>query len=159
MYFTLGLILLLVNADFSDSGLPLSQFFDGKFNDFTPTWYAEVGKLYFKTMVVNAFFPLFVFLLEEAWHLFKGWRDRGYSGDVYKTKKTSIHSYVDSHSGSDFPIYVKYGVNIFIIFMTLMFGIGMPLMFLVGAITFGVIWCVERVMICYVCTIPPAFGD
>jgi len=41
----------------------------------------------------------------------------------------------------------------------MMLGIGMPLMFLVGAVTFAVIWVLERYMVCYICILPPVMGD
>ncbi len=67
--------------------------------------------------------------------------------------------YVDLYSGPDYPIYVKFGVNCFVMYLTMMYSLGMPLLFPVGALTFAVVWILERIMVCYVCVLPPAMDD
>jgi len=61
MFFNLALILLLVNSDFRDSGLPLSSVFNKGYNDFTSRWYQNVGYQIIDTMVYNSFFPFVIF--------------------------------------------------------------------------------------------------
>ena len=56
-FFNTAILLLLVYANFTDSDLPLTSFFNGPFYDYSDKWYAIVGSQIVKTMVINAILP------------------------------------------------------------------------------------------------------
>lgn len=49
--------------------------------------------------------------------------------EPYKTKKTSMHAYKTLYGGKDYVIHVKYSGVLNVTFITMMYGIGMPILF------------------------------
>jgi hypothetical protein len=62
-FFNTGVILLFVNANITESGLPLPFFRDGKYPDFNGYWYKDVGNNMVSTMLVIMIFPLIEFFM------------------------------------------------------------------------------------------------
>ena len=59
LFFNTGILLILVNANFSEVslGLGLTSAFKGPFPDYTVDWYNVVGGTLVSTMLLNAFMP------------------------------------------------------------------------------------------------------
>ena len=62
--------------------------------------------------------------------------DNCFSCDKYQTKKTSMQPYKDVYSGVDYIIHFKYSGVLSITYLTLMYGIGMPILFPIAAFNF-----------------------
>ena len=155
----MALILLLVNSDLRDSGLPFSFIFNSGYNDFNTLWYQTVGYTIVDTMVYNSFFPFVIFGFQMSKVLYARALDRGLRINPYVTKKTSVMQYVDLYSGPEYAIHAKYSVNLLVAYVVLMYGFGIPMLFFVAAMTYAVLWCIERIMVCYVTTLPPSFDQ
>jgi len=85
--------------------------------------------------------------------------DRGLNLDPYRTKKTSVMQYVELYSGPEYAIHAKYSINLLVAYVCMMYGLGIPLLFFVATMTYMVLWTIERIMVCYVCTLPPSFDQ
>ena len=58
LYLNTGLLLTLANANLTEHPPHcITDFFKGPFYDYDPNWYALVGFLILKTMIINAFMP------------------------------------------------------------------------------------------------------
>lgn len=55
LFFNTGFLLILSNANFSDYHLPLKSWFNGPYNDYSPSWYVFVANTLTQTMIINCF--------------------------------------------------------------------------------------------------------
>lgn len=62
--------------------------------------------------------------------------DTKFSSDPYITKKTAMAQYKDLYSGSNYVIHFKCAGVINIVWVTMMYGIGLPILFPVAAFNF-----------------------
>ena len=56
-FFNTAILILLVNANLGELGIPGGSLFSGPFNDYSDKWYAIVGAQIVKTMIINAIMP------------------------------------------------------------------------------------------------------
>jgi hypothetical protein len=101
-------------------------------------------------MIVNAFFPL----IEFSWAYFKLWAfrtlDRGVQdSNTYHTKKTNMQTYTDIYSGPDYLIHFKCSGIMNVAFVTMMYGIGQPILFFIAMLTYFILYTLERLLIAY----------
>lgn len=158
-FFNTAILLILVNANFEEVGLPLATVFDGPFRDFTPTWYTNVGYRVTQTMLINAFFPYIEFTIAYVkLNLFR-WKDRSFGSDTYKTQKTSIQTYIDVYSGPEYMIHFKYSGMLNVTFVTMLYGMGIPILFPIAALTYFNLYTLERLATTYFYQLPPTFDD
>ena len=63
-FFNTAVLLLLVNANFSEMKVPyLNQAFTGQYTDFTSDWYGDVGVILIKALLIGAFMPIIEFFI------------------------------------------------------------------------------------------------
>jgi hypothetical protein len=85
--------------------------------------------------------------------------DRSYGKDTYKTKKTSMQVYIDLYSGPEYMIHFKYSGILNVSFVTMMYGMGMPILFVIAAFTYFNLMTIERLAVAYFYQLPPTFDD
>ena len=158
-FFNTAILLILVNANFKETHLPLSSVFKGPFYDFTPDWYTAVGYRLTQTMLINAFFPFIEFGIAYTKLTLMRKKDRSWGSDTYKTKKTSMQLYTDLYSGPEYLIHFKYSGMMNVTFVTFMYGMGMPILFPIAAITYFISYSLERLLTAYFYQLPPTFDD
>ena len=100
-YLNTAVLVLLVQANFTDSGVPLGWLFNGQYSDFSAYWYSDIGGAIVQTMLINAFMPAIDWIF-FALKLAMRFRDRGFGKDVMKTSKKTIYQYVDLYSGNEY---------------------------------------------------------
>jgi hypothetical protein len=135
---------LIVNADlvyflFIDLSRPSE-----KFTDFNDGWFSTVGTLIQSTMLFNAFSPLIEFVLFYHPRLFFRLIDSCCTLNRYKTKCKSIQGYLDIHNGPELQIYFKYSSILNTVFVTFMYGYGIPALFPIALIFFIILFIVEK---------------
>lgn len=112
-----------------------------------------------QTMMINSILPyvglVTAFLIPEI----KRALDRKFSKDIYKTKKTSMAMYKVLYSGANYVIHFKYSGILNITFITMMYGVGMPILFPLAAFNFFNQWLCERIIVAYCCQQPPIMDD
>lgn len=149
LFFNTAFLVLLSYANFAEIGLPFASLFDGYFYDFTSSWYTYVGYKFTQTMLINAFFPIIEFGIaySKAWAFRK--MDRSWTNDDHNTKKTSIQVYVDLYSGPEYFIHFKYSGILNVCFVTMMYGLGIPILFGIAAMAYFVLFSLERILVAY----------
>jgi hypothetical protein len=65
-FFNTALVLLLVQANFSETFTFASSIFNGVFPDYIPRWYAVTGDAFVQTMLINAFFPVIMQVIADV---------------------------------------------------------------------------------------------
>jgi hypothetical protein len=63
------------------------------------------------------------------------------------------------YAGAHYLIHFKYSDMLNITYITMMYGLGIPLLFPVAALNLALTWVSERITTAYVVRQPPAMGD
>jgi len=61
--------------------------------------------------------------------------------------------------GPDYVIHFKYSQILNVTFVTMLYGLGMPILFPIAAVSYFVFWLVERYKVAYHYPMPPALDD
>jgi hypothetical protein len=149
----------LVTANFKEVGLPLQDVFKGAYSDFIPDWYTVVGYKLTQTMLINAVFPYIEFCINITKLTVFRKLDRKGGKDDYTTKKRSMQLYIDLYSGPEYMIHFKYSGILNVCFVSMMYGIGMPILFPIAAFTYFNLMVLERLLVAYFYQLPPTFDD
>ena len=149
---------MLVNADLREQ--PFSFGLTGGLEgDFDQTWFKIIGNTITKTMVFSMVFPIMEVCGFFSLRLLGRILDRGFSTDPYLTKKTSIQAYINTYSGPVYMMHFKYAGLLNIVFITMTFGFGMPILFPIGAVAIFVLYLVEKTMLFYGYRLPPMYDE
>jgi len=140
---------LLVNANLEEVAPHLGWIFDGPFNDFIPLWYRAVGYTVTQTMIINALMPVFVHMIVSLIAWLKRKSDKRCKSNEYDTKTTQINQYLDIYLGPEFIIHFKYSNILNVTFVTMMYGVGIPILFPIACLNFSILWMLERYQIAY----------
>jgi hypothetical protein len=124
-----------------------------------PAWYPNVGYKIVQTMLINSILPYVGLTTSYLIPKIKRKLDQKFSNDPYKTKKTSMGAYKDLYSGSDYVIHFKYSGILNIVYITMMYGVGMPILFPIAAFNFINQYICERIIVAYFMKQPPALDD
>jgi hypothetical protein len=110
-------------------------------------------------MLFNVYWPVVEFFIN--WGMRYGFRfmDRKFTCNEYNTKKTTIKQYVEVYSGPTFFIHYKYSSILNITFVTMMYGLGLPILFPIAAAAIFVLYCMEKLMVNYSYRQPPAYDE
>ena len=109
-------------------------------------------------MVLNVFMPLIEALIEKIILSIERCFDRGCCPkDKYVTKKKSIAQYIQLYAGIDHMIHYGYSTLLVIIFVTFMFGFGIPILFPIAGLTLFMLYRVEKYMLYYFYKQPPMY--
>lgn len=150
-----GFVLLLVNANCTEHPL-LSRISSGQFRDYVPLWYSEVGAKLLQTMMINAAMPYITLGSTVAQRWVKRAQD---SKDPFQTKETSMAKFKLRHSGADYIIHFKFANVLNVVYVTLMYGVGLPALFPVAAINLLNQYVAERIIVAYYMKLPPSMDN
>jgi len=78
---------------------------------------------------------------------------------VPRTNKKSLQTYVELYSGPEFFIHFKYSSIINIAFFTLMYGVGLPILFPIASLSYLVLYLVENTLLHYIYREPPMYDE
>jgi hypothetical protein len=82
---------LLVNGNLTEFNPKfITKFMTGTYHDYMPEWYTDVGHKIVNTMLINSILPYVGLVTGFLIPKIKRSLDNGFSGNVYKTKKTSV---------------------------------------------------------------------
>lgn len=160
-FFNTGLILLLIKANFSDSGVPiLNQLFNDFYYDFSSEWYDDIGGALLFAMIYSAIWPIIEFISFYALKVgFRILDSKRLCPNKYKTNLTTIHKYVDLYGGSEYLIYWKFSRIINLAWVTFMFGPGIPILYPTFLLALVIQWVVERLCMAYYYKQPPLYDE
>ena len=68
---------------------------------------------------------------------------------MYNTKCTQIYQYLDLYTGPNYIVHYKYSGVLNIIYVTMMYGLGLPALFPIAFISFFIFWATERYQLAY----------
>ena len=145
LFLNTAFLLLLVNANLIEQPFltPFKSESDAPYSDFSMEWFRSTGNLIVSTMIFNLYYPPLEFMMYWGMRLFFRLLDSSCSLKKYKTKSTSIQAYLDVRAGPEYLMHFKYSTILNSVFVTFMFGFGIPILFPIAAVTFLIIYAIE----------------
>lgn len=160
-FFNAGLTYVLAPWSFRESGSLDHSFFDGIYTDFVSQWFLDIGALIAETTVINIFAPTI-----EAF-CFYGLRLLGRVIDQRSccpcnnrnTNATTIQKFEAVYSGPLFYAHYRLAFIVNLIYLTFLFGPGMPLLFVIALAGIIFNYVSERVRMAYSYQKPPMYDS
>jgi len=158
----------MVNANLQEQGFPLSMMSaESGLSDFNSRWFSDIGVTLTGAMLFNVYWPIVEFFIWAFVRQAKRFIDRGFSFQEYhegdetmpRTSKKSLQTYVEVYSGPVFFIHYKYSAILNIAFVTMMYGMGLPILFPIAAFSFLTLYCMEKLLLHYVYREPPMYDE
>ena len=85
--------------------------------------------------------------------------DSGFTLNSWRTKSTSMFAYTEIWSGEEYPVFLKYSAALAIMFVALLYGVGMPALFPLSGLAILSLWACERIMLVRQLQLPPQMND
>lgn len=159
IFFNTAILPMLCMANFEQQlpkGIVNAFNLKGDASDFTQNWYVNLGDTIVGSMKFNIIFPIGMEIGFFGLRFLKRFLDKR-GGEAEPTKSVSIQQYVNIHSGPAFFIHYKYSSILNITYISMMFGPGMPTLFLYSFLSLFVLYVMEVYMLFYVYKAPPAY--
>ena len=157
-FFNSALLLLFINADMSEQPFAFGLK-GGSLSDFGYGWYRGPGNVIVGAMFFNLYYPLLEAAIYWAIRAQGRCRDRGCRFSGRTTKQTSIQAYMNVYSGPVYFMHYKYSSIMTNVFITFMYGYGMPILFPVACASFIVLYVVEKWLLFYGYKLPPMYDE
>jgi hypothetical protein len=132
--------------------------FKGSNKDFNQNWFTNIGDTIASAMMFNVYFPVCMEFLWFGIRSLKRLFDiKGTDDQDHFSNSVTIQQYINKWSGPQFFIHYKYSSILNITFITMVFGIAIPSLFLTAAASLFVLYCLEVYMLFYVYKRPPQY--
>ena len=154
-----AILLFFVNANMTQSPITFGLV-GGSLRDFNRTWFKLIGNTVIGAMIIGIFMPIVEQLTEWIIGSLEKCADRGCCPkSKYVTKKTGIAEYVDVYGGINHQIHYGYSTLLVIVFVTFLFGFGIPILFPIAALSILVLYCTEKYALYYIYKEPPMYDS
>lgn len=111
-------------------------------------------------MIISIIMPFVESLVEKLIRSLERCTDRGCCPkDKYVTRMTSLAEYIELYAGINHLLHYGYSTLLVIIFVTFMFGFGIPILFPIAFCAIVVLYRVEKFNLYYVYRTPPAYDE
>lgn len=118
-------------------------------------------------MLMNAFMPIIFELLVIVMKWFFIAKDSGAWCNCFKkkderyytTKKKQIYEFIDLYGGPEYIMHFKFSNILNVTYVTMVYGLGLPLLFPIALLSYFIFWAVERYMLAYVYRKPPNMDE
>lgn len=154
----MGIMVLLINMQLQHD-LPVPVF-KGRFDEFSVDWYRLVGSnmcIQLTLLVITNNVSNFVFALLGS---FKRCLDRGCRcWGAWRTKKLTQEDYEKINTGDPVQWDYKFANLLTILFLTMLYGSGIPIMYIIAFVYFFVTYWVDKWLIFYNHRKPNEFGE
>lgn len=144
-----GVLLCLTNANLKHTWILWIPIYN-QFPDFTIGWFTQIGGSITQTLLIQAFMPW----IEIGIALFRKWISRSLDSRKCcprgeKTKKITNQQYIDLYSGPEYMMHFRYSAQMVMIYVAMMYGLFMPIIFFIALIGIFNMYVVERLALCY----------
>lgn len=125
-------------------------------SDFNAAWFTNIGATIVGAMKINIVMPIALEFVYFGIRTLKRILDRVGAGES-GTKCTTIQQYVNIYAGSLYLMQFKYSAIMTIVYITFMFGAGMPVLFPLASAAFFTLYLLETTSLHYIHQTPPAY--
>ena len=63
---------------------------------------------------------------------------------MYSTKSKQIYEFMEIYAGPEYIIHFKYSGILNVTFVTMLYGLGLPLLFPIALLSYFIFWATER---------------
>jgi hypothetical protein len=136
--------------------------FRGRHTDFGALWYTDVGRQIVSMMLVFMIRPIFEFGIEYATLRLKRW---WYKKSVKREDKPGFDKtydyieFLELHAGPEYNFYYKTANTTIMVFITLIFGPALPVLYIISLIAIGSAYFIDRLALTYFYRIPPKYSE
>lgn len=111
------------------------------------------------TMIFNILAPLFELMIGFLYRTLSMAIDGGICRKVPKTRQTTLQGYIDLYAGPHYQIHYKYSAILNVIFVTMTFGVGIPILFPCALLFLIGIYFMEKLTLYYYYRQPPLYDE
>ena len=143
----MGLILILLNHNYNNSTYlkEINFLFLGKYSDFTPDWYSNIGAIITLTLIFNISFPIIELFMAYIFRCFKKcWDTRCCN---IPTSRQTKKEYIEYYNDEVYPIGQRYAYLMATFFVSMSFCGIIPLLVPVTAISIFLLYNVDKILI------------
>lgn len=87
-------------------------------------------------MIINSLLPYSALTIGFLKPLILRKLDKKFKKDIYSTKKTSMAAYKELYFGADYVIHFKCSGVLNVVWVTMLYGFGLPILFPIAAFNF-----------------------
>lgn len=156
-FFNSAFLLLMTNANLSNQPVSFGLV-AGSYPDFDSAWFRSVGDIIVAAMVFNVYYPIIEVGMYWCMRALFRCLDRGCTVKG-STRSTSIQGYINTYQGPLYFMHYKYSSVLNIMFITFMYGFGMPVLFPISCLSMLVLYFVEKTMLFYGYVLPPMYDE
>lgn len=154
--FNTGIVIVLVNANVKSvqDWYPDFPFFTGKYTDFDPGWYSDVGSTIFFYMILNIITPHIAPIISYLLTSIKRCFDRCCAANKISSKLTK-NEFFALYVGPDFSMGSRYAQILSTIFVVIIFSSGIPFLYVCCFLFFVITYWVDKFMVLRFYRTPP----
>ena len=147
----------IVNENYTSD----SDLFTGIYTDFTHQWFNDIGSLVATTTATNIVFPLIEFAGFLLIRVVKRCVDQKTvcPTNKYNTNAKTMPKFEELYSGPLFFVHYRLAFIVNIVWITFLFGPGMPILFLIALAGLIFTYVSERLRMAYSYTKPPMYDS
>ncbi|CAI2368472.1 unnamed protein product [Moneuplotes crassus] len=155
-FFNTAIIILIVNANikFMPSWSPI---FNGEYKDFTTDWYRQIGVSIILTMLFGIFSPHLANSMFWIAGAFFRWKDRYFTCNKKRTKQLFQADYEQMYMGPELLFEYRYSTMLTTVYVSLMFGTGMPILYSIAFFAFFMSYWVDKWTLLRIYQTPPRY--
>jgi len=146
-FMNVAIIVLLVNLNIRETlPIPILQ---GEYKEFSVEWYRLVGTnmcVQLSILILSTHLTNMIFAFLSS---FKRCRDRGGFSGSHNTKCLSQADYEDMNTGDPLEMDYKYANLLVVLFLVMLYGSGIPILYVIGAVFFFCTYWVDKWLIFY----------
>ena len=128
------------------------------FTDFSTLFYALMGDIFILVLLFNLFlqllFEVFILLIAKLKKVIDNC-GMTFKGKKYKTRCESINQYMRVHGGKTFHRHWRYSQVLVLVYMTMLFGAAIPILFPVTAFSLFIYFHEQIILIYKFYDVPP----
>jgi len=154
-------------------GMNLVEFFDmaffesfslfrGKHTDFGAIWYTDIGRQIVVMMLIFMIRPIFEFLIEYWVLRITRSLIKKKANECDKKEHGKAYDYIEFlelHAGPKYNFYYKTANTTIMVFITLIFGPALPVLYIISLISIGSAYFIDRLALTYFYRLPPKYSD
>ena len=110
-------------------------------------------------MIINMLMPIIGTCIAFAVPFIKQRIDNKNTGQRYVTRSTTLSWYKFFNAGGEYMIHFKYSDAMNVVFVSLMYGLTMPMLFPIAAMTLKLQQIAEMIGVAWVARLPPAMDN
>ena len=112
-------------------------------------------------MLIFMIRPIFEFLIEYGTLRIGRWCHKKKTKKVVRTDLFKTHDYIEFlelHAGPEYNFYYKTANTTIMVFITLIFGPALPILYVISLITIGSAYFIDRLALTYFYRLPPKYS-